>query len=64
LTGSQFKLAFTVETMNPWGIAMKHGNDELQKKIDTALEKIILNSLHQKIWDRNFKIIYPKIFNN
>jgi ABC-type amino acid transport substrate-binding protein len=64
LTGSQFKLAFTVETMNPWGIAMKHGNDELQKKIDTALEKIILSSLHQKIWDRNFKIIYPKIFNN
>ena len=60
LTNSQFKLAFTVETMNPWGIAMKHGNDELQKRIDTALEKIISNSIHQDIWDRNFKISYPK----
>ena len=63
LTDSQFKLAFTVETMNPWGIAMKHGNENLQKNINSALEKIISNSIHQDIWDRNFKISYPKIFN-
>ena len=62
LTGSQFKLAFTVETMNPWGIAMKHGNESLQKKINNALEKIISNSTHHDIWDKNFKISYPKNF--
>jgi len=62
LNDSQFKLAFTVETMNPWGIAMKHGNERLQKKINSALEKIISNSTHQDIWDRNFKISYPKNF--
>ena len=49
--------------MNPWGIAMKHGNENLQKNINSALEKIISNSIHQDICDRNFKISYPKIFN-
>ena len=62
LNDSQFKLAFTVETMNPWGIAMKHGNEGLQKKINSALEKIISNSTHQDIWGRNFKISYPPNF--
>ena len=62
LNNSQFKLAFTVESMNPWGIAMRHGNEELQKKINISLEKIISNSIHQNIWNRNFKIAYPKFF--
>ena len=48
--------------MNPWGIAMKHGNEGLQKKINSALEKIISNSTHQDIWGRNFKISYPPNF--
>jgi ABC-type amino acid transport substrate-binding protein len=64
LDNSQFKLAFTVETMNPWGIAMEHGNDKLQKRIDTALEKIISNSIHQNIWNKNFQITYPKFFSS
>ena len=58
----KFKIAFTVDTMNPWGIAMEHGNDKLQKRINTALEKIISNSIHQNIWNKNFQITYPKFF--
>ena len=59
LTGSQFKLAFTVETMNPWGIAMRHGDENLKERINEGLEKIITNGVHQKIWSRNFNIPYP-----
>ena len=58
----KFKIAFTVETMNPWGIAMELGNDKLQKRIDTSLEKIISNSIHQNIWNKNFQITYPEFF--
>lgn len=60
----KFKIAFIVETMNPWGIVMRHGNDKLQKRIDTALEKIISNSIHQNIWNKNFQITYPKFFSS
>ena len=59
LTNTQFKLAFTVETMNPWGIAMRHGDENLKERINEGLERIITNGVHQKIWSRNFNIPYP-----
>ena len=59
LTDSQFRLAFTVETMNPWGIAMRHWDENLKERINEGLERIITNGVHQKIWSRNFNIPYP-----
>ena len=59
LNDSQFKLAFTVETMNPWGIAMRHGDENLNERINEGLGRIINNGVHQKIWSRNFNIPYP-----
>jgi len=56
----KFKIAFTVETKNAWGIVMQKGNFLLKEKIDRALNKIYQNSIHQKIWDSNFNISYPK----
>ena len=57
----QFKIAFTVETQNPWGVAMRKDNTRLKKRIDQALDQIYQNSLHQKIWRDNFNIPYPEI---
>ena len=59
LNDSQFKLAFTIETMNPWGIAMRHGDENLKERINEGLGRIINNGVHQKIWDRKFNIPYP-----
>ena len=59
LNDSQFKLAFTVETMNPWGIAMRHGDENLKERINEGLGRIINNGVHQKIWDRKFNSPYP-----
>jgi polar amino acid transport system substrate-binding protein len=56
----QFKIAFTVETKNAWGIAMQKDNFPLKEKIDRALNKIYQNSMHQEIWNNNFNISYPK----
>ena len=55
----KFKIAFTVETKNAWGIAMQKVNFPLKEKIDRALNKIYQNSMHQKIWNSNFNISYP-----
>ena len=73
----KFKIAFTVETKNPWGIAMQKDNFFLKEKIDrgalnpstnrnclnqsiVTLNNIYQNSIHQKIWNSNFNISYPK----
>jgi len=56
----KFKIAFTVETKNAWGIAMQKDNFPLKEKIDRALNKIYQNSMHQEIWNNNFNISYPK----
>ena len=56
----KFKIAFTVETKNPWGIAMQKDNFPLKEKIDHALNKIYQNSMHQEIWNSNFNISYPE----
>jgi len=56
----KFKIAFTVETKNAWGIAMQKDNFPLKEKIDHALNNIYQNSMHQEIWNSNFKISYPK----
>ena len=55
----KFKIAFTVETKNAWGIAMQKVNFPLKEKIDRALNKIYQNSMHQKIWNSNLNISYP-----
>ena len=55
----KFKIAFTVETKNAWGIAMQKDNFLLKEKIDRALNSIYQNSMHQKIWNSNFNISYP-----
>ena len=55
----KFKIAFTVETKNAWGIAMQKDNFSLKEKIDHALNNIYQNSMHQKIWNSNFNISYP-----
>ena len=57
----KFKIAFTVETKNAWGIAMQKDNFPLKEKIDRALNSIYQNSMHQKIWNSNFNISYPEI---
>ena len=56
----KFKIAFTLETKNPWGIAMQKDNFPLKEKIDHALNKIYQNSMHQEIWNSNFNISYPE----
>ena len=56
----KFKIAFTVETKNAWGIAMQKDNFPLKEKIDRTLNKIYQNSMHQEIWNNNFNISYPK----
>ena len=55
----KFKIAFTVETKNAWGIAMQKDNFPLKEKIDRALNNIYQNSVHHKIWNSNFNISYP-----
>ena len=55
----KFKIAFTVETKNAWGIAMQKDNFPLKEKIDHALNKIYQNSIHQEVWNSNFSISYP-----
>ena len=55
----KFKIAFTVETKNAWGIAMQKDNFPLKEKIDHALNSIYQNSMHQKFWNSNFNISYP-----
>ena len=56
----KFKIAFTVETKNAWGIAMQKDNFPLKEKIDRALNNIYQNSMHHKIWNSNFNIAYPE----
>jgi len=56
----KFKIAFTIETKNAWGVAMQKGNFTLKEKIDHALDKIYQNSIHQEIWNNNFDIPYPE----
>ncbi len=56
----KFKIAFTVDTKNAWGIAMQKDNFSLKEKIDHALNNIYQNSMHQEIWNSNFNISYPE----
>ena len=57
---SEFKIAFTVETKNAWGIAMQKDNFPLKRKIDRALKNTHQNLIHKEIWLKNFTIPYPK----
>lgn len=56
----KFKVAFTVETKNAWGVAIQKDNFSLKEKIDKALNNIHQNRIHKEIWLKNFTIPYPK----
>jgi len=56
----KFKIAFTVETKNAWGVAIQKDNFSLKEKIDKALNNIHQNRIHKEIWLKNFTIPYPK----
>ena len=59
-----FKIAFTIETGNPWGIALAPNNQKLKNNIDKALLQIIQNKKLASIWKNNFKFNYPENFFN
>ena len=64
IANSVFKISFTVETMNAWGIALAQHNTELKIKIDQALAQIIEKKKLESIWTRNFDFQYPEKFFN
>jgi ABC-type amino acid transport substrate-binding protein len=49
----ELRLAFTVETRNQWGIAVRHGEDELRGRLDEALGAIIADGSLEAVWTRH-----------
>ena len=49
----ELRLAFTVETRNQWGIAVRHGDDALREALDGALGAIIADGSLQAVWERH-----------
>ena len=47
------RLAFTVETRNQWGIAVRHGDDALRAALDDALGAIIADGSLESVWRRH-----------
>ncbi|MGI9117409.1 MAG: substrate-binding periplasmic protein [Gaiellales bacterium] len=48
----ELRLAFTVETRNQWGIAVRRGDDALREALDGALTTIIGDGSLQAVWER------------
>ncbi len=46
------RLAFTVETGNRWGIAVRHGDDALRTALDAALDGLIADGTLRATWER------------
>jgi ABC-type amino acid transport substrate-binding protein len=46
----ELRLAFTVETRNQWGIAVRHGEDALRGALDDALGAIIADGSLEAVW--------------
>ena len=60
LTGQRFRLAFTVETRNAWGAALRPGEDGLKQELDHALEALTDAGDISGIWQRTLPDIpYP-----
>jgi ABC-type amino acid transport substrate-binding protein len=49
----ELRLAFTVETRNQWGIAVRHGEDELRAALDAALTTVIDDGSLEAVWARH-----------
>jgi polar amino acid transport system substrate-binding protein len=49
----ELRLAFTVETRNQWGIAVRHGEDELRAALDAALTTVIDDGSLEAVWTRH-----------
>ena len=46
------RLAFTVETTNPWGMAVRKGNDEVRDRINAALAAAKADGRLREVWER------------
>ncbi len=49
----ELRLAFTVETRNQWGIAVRKGDDALREALDGALGAIIADGSLEAAWRRH-----------
>jgi len=47
----ELRLAFTVETRNPWGMAVRKGNDALRMSINQALDEVKADGRLKGIWE-------------
>ena len=48
----EYRLAFTIETKNQWGIAVRRGDDALREALNRALTMIIENGSLRSAWQR------------
>lgn len=46
------RLAFTVETRNPWGMGVRKGNDEVRERINRALRTVQEDGRLREVWNR------------
>jgi polar amino acid transport system substrate-binding protein len=46
-----FELGFIVKTNNPWGIGVAKDNPQMLATLDTALERVIADGRHRKVWE-------------
>lgn len=46
------RLAFTVETRNQWGVAVRRGDDPLREALDAALAVVSADGRLQAVWQR------------
>ena len=49
----ELRLAFTIETRNQWGIAVRHGDDALRETLDGALGAVITDGTLEATWTRH-----------
>ena len=60
LADQRFRLAFTVETRNAWGAALRPDHEDLKQELDQALDELIDIGEIRTIWERNLaSITYP-----
>jgi polar amino acid transport system substrate-binding protein len=46
------RLAFTVDTRNPWGMAVRQGNDELRLRMNAALDAVKDDGRLRAVWSQ------------
>ena len=56
---NSYKISFTIETKNRWGIALAPDNHKLKKRIDESLVTIQKNGKLKGIWKNFFSFQYP-----